>query len=251
VYYLENLWCMCFAGVVLPVHLRTRADEFGTVIQFPQSGEEGAACKLLQWATERMVNGDRLPWPDTVRPDIDAVVGTAMNTANVLFEIAIGFILHHELAHILHDLRVDSADPHNRRRDESLADQIAAAAYVLQNDPDTKKRESRCLGIALAFLDMVGVAIFTVDRLRKSGHPIPNGLRGIGDADHPSSITRLRTFMDDSYFDGTGHCHEICQVMLRLFCTILGLGGIPKKIPSREAGWRKDLALLEEHVMRD
>ncbi len=251
VYYLENLWCVCFAAVAFSVYMRSKIADMGTVINLPDGGDVGVARILLQWAIDRVVNEDLMPWPDTLRPDIAAPVGTTMNTANVLFEIAAGFVLHHELAHVIHDLRVNAEDPHLRRADESLADQIAAAAYVVQAETDAKKQESRCLGIALAFLEMVGTDIFTIARLRSRGEPIPDGIRGIGDADHPSAITRLRTFMDDAYFAGTGHCHEICQVMLRAFCTWLEIGGLAVDVASLEEGWRKDLDLLEEYMLRD
>jgi len=252
IYFIENLWAVCFAGVSFSLYLRENLDRMGQVIHLPDSGEIGDGRKLLQWSLERSVNGDRIPWPDdAVRPDIRSSIGSTMNTANVLFEIGVGFVLHHELAHVIHDLAGDHDDPQFSRSDESLADNIAAAAYVTQQEPDEKKQESRCLGIALVFLYSVGVDLFLADYLRKRGMEIPDSLRGDGQSEHPSSVFRLLQFMDDSYFGGTGHCHEICQVVLRSYCTVLRLDDLAMEIGTLEKGWQKDLALIEGFILRN
>lgn len=251
VYFLENLWATCFAGIAISLHLRERLGEMGTVIQLPDTGDVGAARILLQWSLERAVNQDQMPWPQTLRPDPDARKETTMNTANVVFEIGMGFVLHHELAHVIHDLRVNAGDPNQRRFEEALADQIAAAKYVAENEPDPKQQESRSLGILLVLIHFVGIDVFLVDFCRRKGVPIPDECRGTGEADHPSSVDRLKAFMNDAYFAGTGHCHEICQVMLRAYCTRLRLVGVALEVADHEEGWRRDLDLLEAHIMQD
>ena len=145
-FFLEDFWAFCFAGVVISSHLTGRSEDMGKWIQLPDTGEVGTACKMLRWSLMRRVHRIRLPYQQDIIPDISAQVGTTMNTANVVFEIGIGFLLHHELAHIVHDLRVNSLNPVERRNDENLADRVASAAYVTQLDADEKMRESQnCL----------------------------------------------------------------------------------------------------------
>ena len=125
------------------------------------------------------------------------------------------------------------------------------SGFLIVVDTDSNCRQIQNLGIALIFLFIVGETVYLADKYKRDQVKIPDSIRGIGEADHESAITRFRTFMDNEYFSSLGACHAVSMVILRLYVANLRLRALPGKFDTLEDAWRADLNLLEDFLMRN
>ena len=157
---LERLWACSYAYFVFYDKMRTarQSDPTTHEIKTDDDHDLDNAAGLLSWATsvdwqvaaEGKHRCEPLPsWPtDLPRPIPTPMKGSNEDVADKLCLSALGFILHHELAHVRLDLfgstGVDSVI------DEKEADQEAARWLVDGLDEQDVRFSQRILGVATA-----------------------------------------------------------------------------------------------------
>jgi len=167
---LERLWSLAYCYFVFFDEMR-KAN-----LSNPKTREVGfqgnqtleMAGELLAWATsvdwqisaEGNHRQDPLPpWPEGLpRPIQNPEHGTNEDVADKLFLTAVGFILHHELAHIA--LGHSPAKGVDSIQQENEADRAAAAWLLDDLDQNDKRFVQRILGIAVALLWPAAINVY-------------------------------------------------------------------------------------------
>lgn len=106
---------------------------------------------ILQWARTNLVGTGIDPWPsEGPRPTLDSDSGSDEHVATELFLCAIGWMLHHEIAHVVleHPL-IGTAFAQQEERD---ADHHATNWLLEGQHADAPELKKRVLGITVALL---------------------------------------------------------------------------------------------------
>jgi hypothetical protein len=180
---LDRLWAIAFAYLrfYTEVSNEQRVDSQCRQVDFQGNPELTAAGKLLQWAIEAQIQVERgedvTPWPDALPyPQQTDSTESVEYLATEIFLMAMGFILHHELAHFYldhsgsKDLQTDQ-----RIRLEREADYAAAKWLLAENVVNPDMFLKRALGVALGLLWLTNKYIYV----------------GPGDPNHPPAYDRL------------------------------------------------------------
>jgi hypothetical protein len=167
---LERLWALAYCYFIFYDKMREAKlrDPSVRSIGFGSDPTLAAVSRLLSWAisvdwqikAEGKSRIDPLPeWPDDLpRPIPNPAKCSNEDVADKLFLTALGFILHHELAHIrLDHVRQTGTDSVLQEKDADRS----AAAWLLDNiPPDDNRFVQRLLGIALAMLWIAALDIY-------------------------------------------------------------------------------------------
>ncbi len=154
----EILWAQAYAAFVFynRVMARTPGEEAVVDIVDP---DVVAALKVYQWALSRFLDGAADPWPPGLpKPAAGDAVDDDFAAARELALMATGYLLQHEIAHIV--LKHSARDPGDASIDqEREADAWAADWLLVRGDPARPNLQKRALGVAVALLVLVSGGI--------------------------------------------------------------------------------------------
>jgi hypothetical protein len=106
---------------------------------------------ILQWARRNLADTGIDPWPsEGPRPTLDSDSGSDEHVATELFLCAIGWMLHHEIAHVV--LEHPLIGTAFAQQEEREADHHATNWLLEGQHPDTPEFKKRVLGITMALL---------------------------------------------------------------------------------------------------
>lgn len=127
------------------------------------------AARLFEWSANNLHNTGMAPWPQSLpAPALTPKSRSDVQVANELFLSALGWIIHHEIGHIVlgHPRRFVSLS----QQQEKDAD-LHATDWVLsgleRNDPRLQKR---ALGVAIALLCLQSLEVRSI-RSEQGSHP--------------------------------------------------------------------------------
>ncbi len=187
---LELFWCAAYAYVVLfdeKYATRDPMDRTQTDLTKPESVAN--AMKLLRWAFQDWVDGNGTPIPKELIPQrLPRLLGSHASVADELCLCAVGFILHHELAH--HRFQHTPGEAAAILEQEKQADQEAAAWILDGVDPQSLFFTKRMAGASVATLAMTARGIHT---------------KRHGGGAHPRHFDRLFNFLDRYAADQPNH----------------------------------------------
>ncbi len=163
---LEFLWATSYAYYVIYQTAALPENQSKGVLSLLDHPETCTAAKLLQWAVDRETSKvANIPWPsDCPKPQRSAESSGLSNSnatwvAQEMFLCAVGWILHHELAHI----RLGHRDiPLDSLKEETEADKLATETLV-QGITDKDHLFKRGLGITNALLALCCLDMETRD----------------------------------------------------------------------------------------
>jgi hypothetical protein len=202
---LEYLWANAYFNIVL--YDAYVAAPRGVVVEIDGFPERERARDLLLWADEAL-HGHNTAWPDNLpSPETPPDEDVYIEKANYLFFTMCGFVLLHEIAHIVNEHRVEQETPYDVRQEYEYDADKWAYDWILANwrgfSEDPRVFTVRTLGIAsglvsLAFLEL---------RLPA------------GDREHPSLPKRLRRFCQEYFPNADGA--DIASASLSLIPLVL------------------------------
>lgn len=158
--FLEAMWCYAYAVCVFYRNEAAGKTPMG-LVETINNRETLEAMELLRWSlVEQLGDDDSTSWPRDLpqpgRPDAPSSETYAL--VNELFLMAVGFVLHHELAHLRlkHHGDGDSIDQ------EKDAD-ASASDWILAGVEDADAFKKRAMGVTLALLVIVSRGIHSGD----------------------------------------------------------------------------------------
>lgn len=161
---LERLWALSYGYFVLFDALRTEKLRKPSTnsIDINCDPETRKAADLLSWATSTdwqiAAEGKNLSsplpdWPESLpRPIENATKGSNEDVADKLFLTAVGFILHHELAHVRLGHTTSKAEGPESILNEKNADREAAKWLLDGSGEKDKEFIQRIFGITVALM---------------------------------------------------------------------------------------------------
>lgn len=161
---------------------------------------------LLDWAlAAQRRTAERLPWPESLpRPTGFANSSTEPSAERVADEIAmcaLGWLLHHELAHISHGDR-GAVAAEDSREQESRADR-SATEWLLDQAPPGIPTLKRGFGIAVATFCLIALEL-------------DHNLRPTILSTHPPAAHRMLASLTHAALDADQHAQLIAAIGLRL-----------------------------------
>jgi len=180
----EVTWAAAFAYVMVHKHFKESRDRD---LIFADHQDTESLPQLLEFAFDRRVTErSERPWPVHLPaptfPDANRGIDY-VDLARELWLCAIGWILHHELAHIrLGHLEKTLAD-----LDDEVAADNKATEWVLGGLEDEEMKVKRSLGMAIAVVLVAGLSLHRDSRaaVGRRTHP-PAGERILRALSHPS-----------------------------------------------------------------
>lgn len=164
---LEVFWCICLFNFIAFLEYQ-KSHKPGEPFNILGTVRVRNANTLVDWALNKIKDKQPSDWPqDLPKPDINAAKGSDQHSANIFFYTAIGFVMHHEHAHIQKGHRPSfgaEAIANERTADD------CAAEWIL-GQPPREIREARAIGVLFAVL-----AIFRIEhhmKVRLGDHPDP------------------------------------------------------------------------------
>lgn len=211
---LERLWAYAYCYSLF--FDLSQPETQGQVIDLRASDETERARRLMVWANAGEVTGKSEKWPDkTPRPD-QTEPDERLKPANQIFLMMSGFVLLHEVAHLVlgHCRQMPSS------RDESIEHELAAdrwaADWILGRWQEYKNDEAvfiqRTVGIAFALAAIGGIELYV---------PRPEL------PTHPNAAARLLDFLDRWVPQGSESI-----------------------LPRRQAAWKVAPSVLHIHLMK-
>lgn len=169
---LELLWAQSYAYFVWYSEELAGVQPNGQRVDPRRKPEVNRALDLLGWATRALVHHEDEPWPDNVpSPATMPAEGSYLHIAQEISLFAIGFLLHHEIAH--HRLRHQAVEDLDQERDADYG----AIDWILQGvDADSAGYKKRVFGSAVALLYIVVHGVYTAQH---------------GGGSHPKDYNRL------------------------------------------------------------
>lgn len=169
---MEYLWTCAHAFMVFYDEYgvaQRRGDEQFDIAQAPRGRD---AVTLFNWAIKNLKNSGVDRWPDDLpRPEASPTPKSDVHIANEAFLSAIGWILHHEIAHkrLNHPtLTISTLLTEERRADQE------ATAWILDQVDNEKMRRKRTLGIVIAILAIQASELMTENHQKVDTHPKPH-----------------------------------------------------------------------------
>ncbi len=187
---LELFWCAAYAYVVLFDGVYAARDPNDRKpADLTQPPEVADAMKLLKWALQDWLDDGGAPLPANLLPSrLPRRLGTRASVADELCLIAVGFILHHELAH--HRLQ-HSADEGTDTLDQEKQADAAAAEWILDGVPlESLFMTKRAAGASIAMLAMTARSVHSGEA---------------GGRKHPRHFDRLFNLLDRHLADLPDH----------------------------------------------
>jgi hypothetical protein len=210
----ERLWAYAYA--YMEIISKVQKSPPGTDLELDNDPQTLPAIRLLAWALECERTGKQTPWPtDLPRPSIDAPNGSSVYAANEMFLCMGGWMLLHEVRHVVDEHHLSGASRHDLEFD---ADDWAAH-WILDKCPDDLRfRTKRALGAAFGLSIISSLEVH--DR--------------VGDVKtHPDPIKRLNRFLNAHVPETEGAKAGPTDLVWWAVQTILALHlrSIGKKLP--------------------
>ena len=211
---LERLWAYAYCYSLF--FDLTQPDAQGRVIDLRAAEETDRARRLMVWANNAEVTGKSEKWPNnTPRPDQD-YPDERLKPANQICLMMGGFILLHEVAHLV----LGHCEHQPASTDESIANEFAAdrwaAEWVLARWREYKDNEAvfvqRTVGIAFALAALGGIELYAPKH---------------GTRTHPNAAARLIDFLDRWVPQGS-----------------------EPNLPKRQAAWKVAPSVLHVHLLK-
>jgi len=128
-----------------------------------------AAARLVDWSTKNLHNTGMAPWPQNLpSPALAPKHVSDVQVANELFLSALGWIVHHEIGHIVlgHPAIVVSWT----QQQEKDADRYATDWVLSGLEPNDLRLRKRALGVAIALLCLQSLEVGSI-RSEHGSHP--------------------------------------------------------------------------------
>lgn len=110
------------------------------------------AIELLNWAMKNMILSGVERWPSGMpKPEIDSEPGSDIGVANEYFLLAVGWLIHHEVSHVV--LGHQPVHKVFSQQKEKEAD-LRATDWIVSSAPADNERQKRSLGVTTALLSM-------------------------------------------------------------------------------------------------
>ena len=222
---LEFVWVLSYAYFVFYQYSQRSENREKGRLCFSDYPATSDAAKLLHWVIDRESSaGLGKPWPsDCPRPQrlpetpVPHEISD-ISFASELFLCAMGWIFHHELAHIELGHRGFSV---LSIEEETDADRLATKT-VLDGVNDSIIIEKRGLGIAIALL-AIGCLDLETRVVRKNGFP----------SSHPKTVERLYDALNHDAIANAPTVVDFTLYMLKMHFDHLGIDLIETEYPDR------------------
>ncbi|MBU3563840.1 integrase [Polynucleobacter sp. Tro8-14-1] len=200
---LEYLWAFSHYCWVLTQEYA--ASQRGGSENFNCLGNERlkTSSKLLQWARRNLFDSGIERWPELgPRPMQDACCFDDSQVATELFLVALGWIMHHEIAHVV--LRHPLIRTSFLEQEEREADQFATEWLLDGLKKNDSRFRKRALGVATAVLAIQSLEVDSTACLRNT---------------HPDAHDRIFQNIELCGYAGDETIEAFCVVVLQyLFC---------------------------------
>lgn len=217
----ERLWAYAFA--YMEVVAKVRRSPAGADLELDKDPQTLSAVQLLAWAHDCEKAGKQSPWPaDLPRPSADANEGNSVYAANEMFLCMGGWMLLHEIRHVVGEHHKRGANTSAARHDlEQEADDWAAHWILDQCPSDARIRTKRALGAAF------GLSIISSFEVHNREGDVWS---------HPDPLKRLSRFLNTHVPETPGSKAGPTDLVWWAAQTILTLHlrSIGKKIPDKE-----------------
>ena len=149
---LEYIWCCAYLlHVLYEAYVAAQGAE-APQLNLASMAKCSRAIDLVNWSMNNMILSGLDRWPaDIPAPVSDPEPRTDIHIANELFLLAVGWLLHHEISHVV--LGHQPVHKVFSRQKEKEAD-LRATEWVVTLVPTDEERQKRSLGIAAALLSM-------------------------------------------------------------------------------------------------
>jgi Peptidase U49 len=216
----EVCWAASYAYLTLHDSiLANRSPDMPREVDLTADPQIHRSMRLLTWAFRKFADNSREPWPDDLPcPTRIPSHASTEHAASELALCALGFLMHHEVAH--HRLRHSAVagDEHLSLEQEREADS-AAADWILTSVPSSSQHHKKRL-----FGVVVGLALTVAHDMRS------------GDYDgrlHPRSFDRLLFTLDRFIRDDVNH--DAWALAVGILCLHLCSEGIAPPEPSDDS----------------
>ncbi len=200
---LEYLWCSSYLFYLI-YRKYTECQQANELDQFDLMGdvELRSGMDLYNWSLDNLNLSDGIEWPnDLPRPAANRLQASEYESiADELFLCAIGWLLHHELAHISHQHPIKTNTLEESRAHETQADN-SATTWILGNEDRPEQLLKRGMGIAVATL-----VLTTQDLLRGQ----------FKETTHPRSFERLFSALDENFKDADHAVYSFSTIILQV-----------------------------------
>lgn len=217
----EYLWCACYTFYLVYQKYGHAQQKGQSVLDLLGDDELREAMVLYKWGYIQLKSPTF--WPNdcpmpTINPSNEHV-----KVANELYLCAMGWILHHEIAHIYKNHKSTDDDVKSRQQEDE-ADK-SAAEFILAGIADNATINKRCLGGAIAFLVMT-----SKDLLSEEAAIFQENT-------HPKSFVRLKEVLDKYCIDKDHVAYGLCTVMIH---SHMGMRGKQTTINHENKSWKED-----------
>lgn len=149
---LEYIWCCAYLlHVLYEAYLETQRAA-ALQLDLNRVPKCSKAIDLVNWSMKNMILSGQDWWPaDMPTPVSDPEPRTDIHIANELFLLAVGWLVHHEISHVvLGHQPVDKVFSKQKEKDADLR----ATEWLVSLARTEEERQKRSLGIAAALLSM-------------------------------------------------------------------------------------------------
>lgn len=168
---LEYLWCCAYAFFVIYQDYTDAQLRRELHFNFDRQVDSRRAVDLLNWACRNMIYSGVELWPiDLPRPAAEPEYASYLHVANELFLGAVGWILQHEIAHVVRGDKINHGIYSIQCENAADAD---ATEWILGSAQLPMERQKRllCICVAILALQMLEMPGPDIDRNRT--HPRP------------------------------------------------------------------------------
>lgn len=198
---LNYMWCATHLFIALYQAYVSAQNEGGITLDTASDAATNAAVELFNWSRNDLIVGN-LIWPaNAPMPSLTHEKGDIIHMTNEIFLAALGWILHHERAHIELEHQGNSSGPESiiQERDADKS----ASQWVMEGCANELERQKRAFGIATGILAMA-----LIDNPRAQIPEVNS---------HPPDIERLLDNLDIANLDNENIVYSYSFVVLQ-FC---------------------------------
>lgn len=202
---IEFIWCSCYSHLVLYSEYQSELDKNRNEFDIIGNICRKNALALFDWASLNLKQDANVPWPEELpQPEQCPNQASLMFKVNEMFLAAMGWILHHELAHIR--LGHINTALSNSIMEEKDAD-VTATKWILDQCKIGPEMNKRCIGIAAAILALLGMEI----PARKS---LP--------LTHPRAYERIYYCLEEARLNENAHLYRYIAIIIQLQLSTIG-----------------------------
>ena len=207
---LELLWCAAYCYwkmYQLSLSVQRRSEVTWTLTE---QRERSEIERLYSWALVNVARATSEEWPLTLPiPGRHVVLGSDVHVATELFLVALGWILHHEVGHILHKHAFDETQRKRPRREKEWEADAGANRWLFDGVDDAAIQQKLALGAV--------TALCMLSARRQPGDD------STSQAEYPHPLERLVRSLDSSGVlrDGAPYAYGISALQMNMVLTHL------------------------------